>query len=140
MLLRRDQEKRFLIPQYRKNNITEFVHDCSERGHLGLAFALLLVVVTQNRILGFTVLAQTDRLQSQEIKTTACIWRTTLGNAQICPCGVPGLPHHRIKPEVGIELLWTVERGEIPDLANDGNSSQETGSRYGFQQLGLPCK
>ena len=51
MLFRRDQDERFLIPQYCKNNITEFVHDCSDRDYLGLAFALLLVVVTQNRIL-----------------------------------------------------------------------------------------
>ncbi len=51
MLFRRDQDERFLIPQYCKNNITEFVHDCSDRDHLGLVFALLLVVVTQNRIL-----------------------------------------------------------------------------------------
>lgn len=45
ILLRRDQGKKLLIPQYRKNDITEFVHDCSERGHLGLAFALLLPFV-----------------------------------------------------------------------------------------------
>ena len=140
MFLGGNQYKRPLVSQYSKNDIAEFVHDRSERGHFGFAFALLLVVGAEDRILWLTVLAQTDRLQRQYIEAAAGIGRTTLGNAQICPCGVPGLPYHRVKPEIGVELLRAAERGEIPDLADNGNSRQETGSWYGFQQLGLSCK
>lgn len=44
VLLGGNQYKRPLVSQHSKNNITELVHDRSERGHLGLAFAFLLVV------------------------------------------------------------------------------------------------
>ena len=52
------------------------MHDRSERGHFGFAFALLLVVGAEDRILWLTVLAQTDRLQRQYIEAAAGIGRS----------------------------------------------------------------
>ena len=98
--------KRFIIPEHRKNNVADFVHNGSDSYVFLLAFTFFGVVVMDHRIYrSFCPLIHLKVIECHHVQDTPGKAGTPLGHVDFVTVELAGLFYSRVQPEVRIELF-----------------------------------
>ena len=100
--------KRFIIPEHRKNDVADFVHNGSDRYAflLAFAFAFVGVVVVDDRIYRFFCpFIHLKVIERHHVQDTPGKAGTPLGHVDFVTVELAGLFYGRVKPEVRVEFL-----------------------------------
>lgn len=135
VFLRRDDLKRFIIPEHSENDVADFMHDSSYSHVFLLAFAFVGIVAVYNRIYWcFRSFIHLKVIECYHMQNTSGKAGTSFRHVDFVTVELAGLLYSRIQTKVGVKLLWGGEQVKGSHFSDQDNRAEEADTPQGLEK------
>ena len=135
VFFRRNEFKRFIIPEHSENNVADFVHNSSDSNNLFLAGAFADVVIINDRIYRrFCSFIHFQVVYGYHMQDTPGKAGAPLGHVNSVPMELAGIVYTGIQPKVSIEFFRRGKQVKGTHFRKQDDCTQETDAWQGLEK------